>query len=438
MKRVLQWRPPLWLVAVLVGSTLALGTSVGSVLGAQTASSNGECTESAEVCEQFANFWEVWNIAEARFLDPTALQSEEMITGAINGMLDTLNDRGHTRYDTAEQFAREQEQQSGNYQGIGAYINEEGGFPYIVAPIEGSPAEAAGVKAGDVIISINGESTDGMELDDAVSKVRGEPGTPVTLELLRRDSEAAVELTITRAAINVPAVTWRMLPGNVAHIKLSQFSEKADPEMQAAVKAAKEAGAEKFVLDLRNNPGGLLDQAIKVTGQFLPKDAVVLRIRERGQTPEQAQEFRNPVQNPDTTTPIVVLINGGSASSSEIFASALQDHDRAEVIGVQTIGLGTVISPVTLDDGSAVYIGTAEWYTPGDEANPYGRPLRHEGVTPDIEVALEGDAEALTPTTAKELSDEEILNSTDAQLLKALEVLGVSADTGGVAAFWAR
>ncbi len=419
MKRVLQWRPPLWLVAVLVGSTLALGTGVGSVLGAQTASANGECTESAEVCEQFANFWEVWNIAENRFLDPTAVKPDEMIAGAINGMLDTLDDRGHTRYDTPEQFQREQEQQSGNYQGIGAYINEEGGFPYIVAPIEGSPAEAAGVKAGDVITAVNGEATDGMELDEVISKVRGEPGTQVTLELRRSDTEAVLEKTITRAAINVPAVTWRMLPGNVAHIKLSQFSEKADSEMQAAVQAAKEAGAQKFVLDLRNNPGGLLEQAVKVTGQFLPKDAVVLRIRERGQTPEQAQEFRSPVQNPDTTTPMVVLINGGSASSSEIFASALQDHDRATVIGVQTIGLGTVISPQKLDDGSAVYIGTAEWLTPN------GRPLRHEGVTPDIEVALEGDDEALTPTTAKDLSDEEILNSTDAQLLKALEVLGV-------------
>jgi carboxyl-terminal processing protease len=239
-------------------------------------------------------------------------------------------------------------------------------------------------------------------------------------------------LTITRAAINVPAVTWRMLPGNVAHIKLSQFSEKADPEMQAALKAAKEAGAQKFVLDLRNNPGGLLDQAVKVTGQFLPKDAVVLRIRERGQTPEEAQELRSPVENPDTTTPMVVLINGGSASSSEIFASALQDHNRAAVIGVGTIGLGTVISPQKLDDGSAVYIGTAEWLTPNN------RPLRHEGVTPDIEVALEGDDEALTPTTAKDLSDEEILNSTDKQLLKGLEALGVSADNGGVAAFFVR
>ena len=432
MKRVLQWRAPLWLVAVMVGGTLALGTGVGSVLNAQTTEANGECTESAEVCAKFANFWEAWNIAENRFLDPAAAKPDEMIAGAINGMLDTLNDQGHTRYDTPEQFAREQEQQSGKYQGIGAYINEEGGLPYIVAPIEGSPAEAAGIKAGDVITKIDGESTDGMELDEAVSKVRGEPGTPVTLEIMRRDTEATIELTITRAAINVPAVTWHMLPGNVAHIKLSQFSQKADSEMQAAVQAAKEAGAQKFVLDLRNNPGGLLEQAVKVTGQFLPKDAVVLRIRERGQTPEEAQELRSPVDNPDTTTPMVVLINGGSASSSEIFASALQDHNRATVIGVDTIGLGTVISPVELDDGSAVYIGTAEWLTPNN------RPLRHEGVTPDIEVALEGDDEALTPTTAKDMTDEEILNSTDRQLLKALEVLGVSADSGGVAAFWAR
>lgn len=426
MKRVLQWRSPLWLVLVLAGSTLALGTGIGSVLGAQSASAKGECPESADVCAKFNNFWKVWNIAEARFLDPTAVKPDDMVAGAINGMLDSLNDQGHTRYDTAKQYQREQEQQSGKYQGIGAYINEQGGLPFIVAPIEGSPAEAAGVKAGDIITKIDDVSTEGMTIDDAVSKVRGAPNTQVKLELRRRDTEAPVTLTITRAAINVPAVTWHMLPGNVAHIKFAQFSDKADGEMQAALKAAKNAGAQKFVLDLRNNPGGLLDQAVKVTGQFLPKDAVVLRIRERGQTPQQAQEERSPVQNFDTTTSMVVLINSGSASSSEIFASALQDYKRATVIGVQTLGLGTVISPVQLNDGSAVYIGTAEWYTPGNAANPYGRPLRHQGVTPDIKLALEGTDEALTPTTEKGLSEQQILQSTDKQLLKGLEALEVS------------
>lgn len=433
MNNMLKWRPPLWVAAVLMGTMLLVGTGGGFVLGAGSnlvrsmsastaaaSSGTGACTESAEVCEQFDAFWEVWNVAEARFLDPTALDSEEMVTGAINGMLDTLNDRGHTRYDTAEQYAREREQQSGRYQGIGAYINEEGGLPYIVAPIEGSPAEAAGIQAGDTIIAVDGEQTEGMTLEDAVSKVRGEPGTQVTLEIMRRGNEAAQTFTITRAAITVPAVTWRMLPGDVAHVKLSQFSEKADSEMDAALQAAKDAGAQKYVLDLRNNPGGLLDQAVKVTGRFLPRDSVILQIRERDQTIEEAQKLRASVSAPDTTTPMVVLINGGSASSSEIFAGALQDYQRATVIGVETIGLGTVVSPIELDDGSAVFMGTAEWLTPN------GRPLRHEGVTPDLPVALEGEnVQALTPTTSKNLSDQEILEGTDTQLRKGLEILGV-------------
>jgi len=426
MKRVITWRPPLWLVVVLMGATLALGTGAGYVQGA---ANTGTCTESAEICAKFSNFWTVWNIAEERFLDPEAIEPDQMIAGAINGMLDTLNDQGHTRYNTAEQFQREQESQRGNYQGIGAYVNEEGGVPVIVAPIEGSPAEAAGVQAGDVILRIDGESTEGLTIDDVVRRIRGEPGSQVTIEVRHLGEEASVELTITRAAINVPAVTWRMLPGNVAHIRLSQFSEKAKPEMQRALADAKAQGATKLILDLRNNPGGLLEQAIGVTSQFLPEGKTVLRVRDRDGTEEV---YNANEANPETELPMVVLINTGSASSSEIFAGALQDHDRATIIGLQTIGLGTVISPVQLDDGSAVYIGIAEWLTPD------GRELRHQGVAPDIKVALPNGVRPLTPSTAKDLTEDEILQTEDTQLRRALSVLGINTVAEGPAAIAVR
>jgi carboxyl-terminal processing protease len=397
-----------------MGCTLALGTGAGYVQGA---ASSGQCTESAEVCEKFSNFWKVWNIAEAEFLDPDAIDPDEMIAGAINGMLDTLNDRGHTRYTTAEEYREEREEQQGTYQGIGAYINQIGDFPTIVAPIEGSPAEAAGVEAGDIILRIDGEDAQGMTIDEVVDRVRGEPGTSVTLQLRHLDEEMPVELTITRAAINIPAVTWNMLPGNVAHIKLSQFSQNAKTEMQKALEAAKQAGAQKLILDLRNNPGGLLDQAISVTSQFLPEDEVVLRVRDRDGNEEV---YKANESEPETTMPMIVLINNGSASSSEIFAGALQDHGRATIIGVQTIGLGTVLTPIPLEDGAAVYMGTSEWLTPNK------REIRHQGVKPDIIVSLPSGVQALTPTAGRKLSPTQLLQTKDTQLQRALSLLGVT------------
>ena len=415
MKRIASWRPPLWMVAILMGCTLALGTGAGYVQGA---ASSGQCTESVEICAKFSNFWEVWNLAEAEFLDPQAIEPDQMIAGAINGMLDTLNDRGHTRYNTAEEYQEERQEQQGRYEGIGAYINQIGDFPAITAPIEGSHAEKAGVRAGDLILEINGEDTQGMTVDDVVERVRGEPGTDVTLKLRHLDEETPVEVTITRAAINVPAVTWNMLPGNVAHIRLSQFSQNAKAEMQQALEAANKAGAQKLILDIRNNPGGLLDQAVSVTSQFLPEGEVVLRIRDRDGNEDL---YKANESDPELNLPMVVLINGGSASSSEIFAGALQDHGRATVIGTQTIGLGTVLTPIPLDDGSAVYMGTSEWLTPDS------RKIRHEGVSPDVTVSLPSGVVPLTPSLERGLSDSEILQTKDSQLQRALGLLGVTA-----------
>lgn len=428
MRRAMLWRPPLWLVAILMASTLVLGTGVGYVQAADT-NNQGECTESAEVCAKFSNFWKVWNIAESDFLDPSAIKPDDMITGAINGMLDTLNDQGHTRYDTAEQFQREQESLQGEFVGIGAYVSEESGAITVVAPIEGSPAEAVGIQAGDIILSVNGVSTANKTSADVVEEIRGEEGTQVRVEVRHLDEEAPVEYTITRSRINVPAATWAMLPGNVAHIKLSQFNENATPELQKALSEATAAGAQKIIFDLRNNPGGYVHQAVGVAGEFLPEGTVLLRQRSRD---GEETVYKTEPSKTRTELPMVVLINSGSASASEILSSALQDHGRAQVIGIQTIGLGTVVQPRELEDGSAVYLGIAEWLTPN------GRKLRHEGVTPDITEALPSDGEILTPSLERKMTEQQILQSKDTQLKRALEVLGVSTVAEGPVTVVAR
>jgi carboxyl-terminal processing protease len=372
----------------------------------------------------------VWNLAEENFVDPKEIESDEMIAGAINGMLDSLGDQGHTRYLTPEQSKRAAEQLQGSFEGIGAYFEVQAGLPVIVAPIEGSPAEAAGIRSGDVILRINGEPTEGLTSDEVATRIRGPKGTDVTLQIRHLGEEATVELTITRAAVTVPNVTWRMLPGNVAHIRLSQFAENADQDIRKAIDAAREEGARAVIMDVRDNPGGLLTQAVSVTGMFVPKGEVVLVRKERDGS---EQVYRSEAQNPYTDLPMVVLVNNGSASSAEIFAGALQDYGRATIIGVPTAGTGTVLYPYSLEDGSLLYLGTAQFQT------PKGRNLRHEGVVPDVELALPAGVRALTPSTAKELTDAEILSSPDVQVRRALSILGAgSAVTSAQSQFWPR
>ena len=414
MRRLATWRPPLWVVAALMALTLALGSGVGYVRGADN--NTGTCTESEQVCAKFKDFWEVWNIAEARFVDKKAIQPDAMIAGAINGMLDSLGDQGHTRYLTADQTQRFQEELSGSFEGIGAYVDTQGGLPIIVAPIEGSPAEKAGIRAGDTILRVGGTSTEGLTLDEVVSRIKGPKGTQVKLQVRHTGEESPVDLTITRAEVTVPIVTWRMLPGQVADIRLSQFAENADTAMRKALDAAKAQGAKALIIDLRDDPGGLLDQAIKVTGLFIPTGKTVLIEAQRdGST----KTYRSDQSNPYLNLPMAVLINGGTASAAEIFAGALQDYGRATLIGVPTAGTGTVLSTIGLGDGSELLLGTAQWQT------PKGRYLRREGVSPDVTVGLPAGATPVTPSSAKSLSDAQILNSSDVQLKKALSVLGV-------------
>jgi carboxyl-terminal processing protease len=393
--------------------TLLLGSGVGYVSGAEN--NSGQCTESAEVCRKFSNFWDVWNVAEARFVDPEAIKPEEMIDGAINGMLNSLGDQGHTRYLDAKQAQRFREELSGSFEGIGAYIDTQGELPTIVAPIEGSPAEKAGIRPGDVIIQINGKPTEGLTIDEVVSQVKGPKGTQVKLLVRHVDEELPVEISITRASITVPIVTWHMLPNDIAFVRLSQFAENADSEVRKAVEAAKAQGARGLIFDVRDNPGGIRDQAVSVSGLFVkPGEVVLIEANRDG----SKKEYRNPQKEAFLDLPMVVLSNSGSASSAEIFAGSLQDYRRATVIGVPTAGTGTVLSQVTLDDGSNLLLGTSQWQT------PKGSYLRREGVKPDITVGLDITKRPLTPTQARRLSETELLEYPDPQVQRAMAVLG--------------
>lgn len=401
----------LGLVALAVVASLSLG--VGLVIGASDLLPFPGLGRTQEP-EEFSVFWQAWNTAKRNFVDREALDDEALTYGAIRGMVEALGDEGHTAFLTPEELERQQTDLSGTFMGIGAQLGIRDALPVIVAPFDGSPAAEAGVKAGDIIMRVDGEDVTSLPLNDIVSMIRGPENTVVVLSLLRPDENRSLDVEITRGEIKVPAASWAMIPGtDVALIRLSQFSANALEDVTAAIEGARQEGASALIVDVRNNPGGLLEQAISVTSQFLEDGDVLLE--------EDAEGNRKayPVEEGGLATdiPMVVLINPGSASSAEIFAGAVQDHDRGQLVGETTFGTGTVLQPFPLRDGSALLLGTKQWLTPS------GRLIRKQGVAPDVEVVLPIEADLLTPLEIQDMTADEIESADDAQLLRALELL---------------
>lgn len=344
------------------------------------------------------------------YVDQGAIDPKEQAYGAIEGMLDTLGDGGHTRFLTPEERRQNEEGLAGSYVGIGVQLETREDDVVVDSPIEGSPAEKAGVEAGDVIVAVDGSDVRDAEVSEIASRVKGPEGTAVELTVTRDGSRLTFELE--RAEIDSSATSWARIPGtDAALIGLSSFSNDAAEELGRAFGEAREAGARRFVLDLRDNPGGRLDQAVEAAGYFLEPGSVAY-VR------KDATEGREPVEvegEPGLTgAPLVVLVNENSASSSEILAGALRDNERATVVGETTFGTGTVLSEFELDDGSAILLGVAEWLTPN------GDFIRETGIEPDVKVP-QGD-ETLTPSDLRGLSREEAFER-DPQLRAAFDGL---------------
>jgi carboxyl-terminal processing protease len=404
---------PLWVVIPFFAFTLVFGMG-GGFAGAQMLVPATECPDSPEVCAEFADFWRVWDLASQNFVEPEAIVPRQMIDGAINGMLNSLGDQGHTRYLSAEDAEQWAESISGSFEGIGAYIDIREGQPVIVAPIEGSPAEAAGLQAGDLILEVDGEDTTNWTIEELVANVRGPEGTTVTLTVLHPGETAPVDIEVERDQVEVPSVSWTMLPDDIAFVRLTSFAQRSSNEMEEALTEAQEAGAQGLVLDLRDNPGGLVHEAIDIAGQFLPEGTTVLLEEDRSGERTPSRTRREGVAQ---EIPMVVLVNFNTASSSEIVSGALQDFERAEVIGVPTTGTGTVLSTFRLDSGGQLLLGTSQWLTPD------GRLIRNQGIKPDVEVMLPLDVPQVSPQSAREMSEEEITESGDEQLLTGLDMV---------------
>jgi carboxyl-terminal processing protease len=374
-----------------------------------------ESPPEARLGKAFAPFWQAWELVERNYVDRNAVQPRRLTEGAIAGMLASLGDVGHTAYLSPEEVQRMGEVLRGNFEGIGARVTLRNHRPTIVQTMPNSPAREAGLRPGDVLEEVDGKPVGDLPLDRVVNQVRGPEGTEVRLRVYREGEAQPLDFALRRRRVEIPDVAWRLLPGSpeVAHIALREFGANADQQLREAIAQARKAGARGLLLDVRGNPGGLKEQAVAVTSEFLSGGLVFIEQGARGNRTEV------PVRPGGVATdlPITVLIDEGSASSAEIFAGAMQDHKRAKLVGTRTFGTGTVLQAFELADKSAVLLAVREWFTPD------GRQIWHKGITPDVEVALPEGAPLLQPDTEEGLDEEGLRRSHDPQLLRALDVL---------------
>ena len=386
------------ILLVLVVIVLALGSFAGgfvtghfvpitSISGLQdptapsTASPEQQSSTPAEFQTLFAPFWEAWTLVHENYVEQP-VDDLTLMRGAINGMMDTLDIGRNYYYDPKTLEEQNAALNGKDYEGIGAYVDVDADYLTVISPIKGSPAEKAGLRSGDQIIAINGEDMTGVPPEDARQKVLGPGGTEVILTIFREGTDAPFDVKIIRAKIVTPLVEYEMradgIKNGIAYVRLNTFGETADAEMRKAIEEMLAQNPKGLILDLRNNGGGYLDQGIAVSSAFMPEDQVVV-LEKFGDG--ELKTYKSLGNGIVTDIPMVVLVNEGSASASEIVAGALQDYGRAKLVGTTTFGKGSVQSFIVLDnEQGAVGITVALWLTPKE------RSIDKTGLIPDIYV----------------------------------------------------
>jgi len=383
--------------ALLIVLTLSLGGSVAS-----------KGTDNGATYEQLRLFTEVLSIVQNQYVDE--VPPKDLIYSAIKGTLRGLDP--HSAFLDPESYREMQVETSGSFGGLGIEITLRDDVLTVVAPIEGTPAYRAGLHTGDRIIKIDGLITKDMQLPDAVRRMRGKPGTKITISVLREGWTEPKDFEITREQIHVQSVRPQDLGDGIAYVKLRQFQEQTPHDLDVALEKFAKNGMRALVLDLRNDPGGLLTAAVEVTEKFIDDGKLV--VYTEGRVRNQNMRFTAHAKNGATKVPMVVLVNQGSASASEIVAGALQDWERAIIVGTQTFGKGSVQTIIPLSDGSGLRLTTAKYFT------PKGRSIHGKGITPDIVVEIPKD-----PATKDKLPPLDPMEDLkkDVQLQRALDVI---------------
>jgi carboxyl-terminal processing protease len=369
-------------IAVAIALTIATAAFAAGLLFDRMVPVSGglpAVTDAAASPEQAAR--EVRDIINREALAPSS--DESMAAGVARGMLESLDD-SYAVYFDKQHYEYFNEQTTGEFYGIGVTLSDKDGKPYIVSVLKGTPAEAAKLEAGDIIVSIDGVTRDKWDLDEVVKRVRGPEGTKVKLQITREGSDKLLDFTITRAKIDVPNVEQEIVDGNIGYIRLYTFNQRSGEDLRTALKELKDQGAKGFVLDLRDNPGGLLSASVDVVSLFV-KDGVVVTVD--GRAPQVDETYRAS-GDLETKAPLVLLVNENSASASEIVAGALQDYDRATIVGVTSFGKGSVQQIEELSFGGALKLTIAHYLT------PKGRVIDKKGVVPEVIVKMDAEKQA--------------------------------------------
>jgi len=413
----------------LIYGLVTLALSVNLVIGARLYLASAETAEKDAVYPNLELFSYVMEKVRKDYVDGQNLKYQDLVYGALKGMLNTLDP--HSEFMDPEKYKELQSDTQGAFGGVGIVISMKDNFITVVAPMEDTPGFKAGILSGDRIVKIDGKATDGMALPDAVKTLRGEPGTDVAVTLFRPSSNQYKSYKLTRSVINVDMVKdidgkkeFPLSDNKIGYVRLVQFGEKTSDDLEAALKKLKSQGMQGLVLDLRWNPGGLLEQAVDVCEKFLPHGELV--VTTEGRNPSQNSVRRAMGRGDELhNMPMVVLVNGSSASASEIVAGCLQDLKRSIVLGERTFGKGSVQSILPLQDGSALRLTTAKYYTPSHKV------IHEKGISPDIFVPISDEEEhdillKRTPGGVESLDDkdrERVMQARDPQLDRAMDLL---------------
>ena len=359
-----------------IGAAFLAGAVIGPIIAVPTISALAQDGGRAETYRLLNLFGDVFERIRAEYVEPVS--DRDVVENAINGMLQGLDP--HSSYMNPRSFRDMQVQTRGEFGGLGIEVTQENGYVKVISPIDDTPASRAGVRPGDLITHLNGQSTQGLTLQEAVEQMRGERGSSIRLTIRREGERNAVEISLTRDVIRPQVARFRLEGNDIAYVRLSAFNEQTEGALRRAITAMRnQAGGnlKGVILDLRNNPGGLLDQSIQVADDFLEQGEIVST---RARRAEDAQRWNARAGDIAQGLPMVVLINAGSASASEIVAGALQDHRRAIVMGVKSFGKGSVQTVMPIPGNGAIRLTTARYYTPS------GRSIQATGIEPDIEV----------------------------------------------------
>ena len=413
----------------LIYGLLALVLTANLILGARIFLSSAEAAEKDSPYPSLELFSYVMEKVRKDYVDGQKLTYQDLVYGALKGMLNTLDP--HSEFMEPEKYKELQNDTQGAFGGLGIVVSMKDNFVTVVAPMDDSPGFKAGILSGDRIIRIDGKSTEKMGLPDAVKTLRGEPGTDVRLTIFRPSSNEVHDFTLKRSVINIDMVKdingkreFPLSENKIGYVRLVQFGEKTSDDLESALRTLRKEGMHALVLDLRWNPGGLLEQAVDVCEKFLPRGQLVVTTEGRNAA-ENSSRYANGRGDELKGMPIVVLVNLGSASASEIVAGCLQDVKRAIILGEKSFGKGSVQSILPLQDGSALRLTTAKYYTPSHKV------IHEKGITPDIVVPMTDEEDRdiqlqRAPGGLESLTDAErdrAAKARDPQLERAMDLL---------------